>query len=309
MKPFSRILFWLIATPIVFMVYKIYMYYFRWDNFYYLISAVPKRPYVYRILAPFIIKALVFVAPNLLMLHVHIVIFVSFIGFMISIRAMASMYWNDAKLEFITCLSVLALLPLMFENEHIYDIPTLFFFTLAFAFMQRERWKAFLTVFILASLNKETSILLTVAFLAIYWGRRDRTFWILNIAQLGIYSVIRTAIMLAFLKNPGEIMEFHINEHIKVLWTNPIGTLIALTFFWLVLYYANKGIKTAPLFLRRAFVILLPLYVLYLIGGAPFELRVFYEAFPIIFLLCMCAILKPDAPSVNTAKLERNAIW
>ncbi len=295
MKSSSRILFWTIAAPMVFTVYWLYMRFFCWHNFYYLLGDMPKRPYVYRALTIYIIKALSLVASYSVETYAHILIFISFVGFLISIRAMASFYWNEMQREFITALSAFALMPLMFENEHIYDIPALFLFTLALALMQRERWKTFLWVFTLASLNKETSILLTVVFGAVYWKQRDRKFWSLSAAQIAIYSVVRAAVMFAFRSNPGVVMETHFFLHVSAIWRNPVGSLILFAFLGFVLYAISKGFKTSPLFLRRAIVILPILYILYLVGGAPFEIRVFYEAFPIIFLLCVCAVIRPAA--------------
>ena len=63
-------------------------------------------------------------------------------------------------------------LPVTFCGKvYLYDFPQLLLFTLGLGFLYQRKWAWFYAVYVLACLNKETSVLLGVVF-AVWMGRR-----------------------------------------------------------------------------------------------------------------------------------------
>src|SRR5262249_54344419 len=115
---------------------------------------------------------------------------------------------------------------------------------------------------------------------------KDILFWGLFALQLVVYASIRLGIMLKFQNNPGEIIENHLFEHLQFIQARPFLVFAYLIYIVFMAIAVRKDWKKKPLFLREALLILTPtMLMLYLLGGYPFELRVFYEIYPIIFLL------------------------
>src|SRR4030067_2989914 len=72
--------------------------------------------------------------------------------------------------DFLPILAVI-FLPAFFKYyTYLYDFPILFLFTLSLLLLIREKPIPFLLVFILATLNKETSILLAILFVMRFKG-------------------------------------------------------------------------------------------------------------------------------------------
>jgi hypothetical protein len=88
------------------------------------------------------------------------------------------------------------------------------------------------------------------------------------------------------MSNPGGIFEFRFLENIYLAWLIPWGTLILVGFALVVAIFVYYQWRQKPRFLRYAFLCVLPpIFVLYLLFGGLYEIRVFYEAYSITFLL------------------------
>jgi hypothetical protein len=184
--------------------------------------------------------------------------------------------------------AVMAALPLFFENSnHIYDAPTLLLFTLATIFVTARKHWLFLGVFVLASFNKESAILLILLFVL-----RERT--LLPRAQLlaicmlllAIWAAAKAIVSNAFADNPGSTVEVHLLDHNLVLWQTPMRLLYCLILVFWVWRFMAADWRRKPLFARHGFwVIFIPLSASVLLVGYIDEFRVYYEAFPFIVLL------------------------
>ncbi len=184
-------------------------------------------------------------------------------------------------------LALWALPPFFRYYSYVYDFPALFFFTLGLALMAREKWILFFVVFIFSCFNKETTILLTVVF-ALRQGLRGcfphRTFVTLGALQLALFVGSRVALHRLFDENPGGLVHHHLVDNLHPTRPYVISTFMA----WLgVALLVARGWKDKPEFLRDAS------WILWLLLGATFvfgmfnELRDYYEAMPILFLLAM----------------------
>ncbi len=185
-------------------------------------------------------------------------------------------------------LAVLALIPCFFYG-YIYDFATLFLSTLGLALLARARWRAFLVVFLLACLNKETAILLTLVYVVHYWrdGRLPRPlYWGLAAAQVALYGAIRLLLAWAFAGNPGTLVEFNLVKHLLAYVRVPLVAVLSALVLAGILFLMFHRWREKPRFLLHSTVILVPLFALYLLFGWAYEFRTFYEVYPAIVLLC-----------------------
>jgi hypothetical protein len=215
-------------------------------------------------------------------------IYACLVGFFWSLRRLCQELYLAPSL-FYDGLALLALLglPIMFRHyNYLYDMPTLFLFTLGLALLAASRWFFFTLVYLAGCFNKETTILLSGVFWLHYRQAAKlpkKSFWQLLLLQLLLFLLVRLVIAGLFAENPGEFLQFRIFEHNLALlkaYSWPTG-LAVLTLFLLV---ARKW-SEKPLFLRDAIWILPPLLGLTCLFGWLEELRDYYEAYPIIVLL------------------------
>ncbi len=164
------------------------------------------------------------------------------------------------------------------EGVYSYDCPLLFLFTLELLLLRRRAWAWFYPLFVLATLNKETSILLTVVFAAVYWRRLPlREIAAHAGAQLAIYGLIVGCLHRVFADNHGPPLEYHFFRDNVGIILNPgeaYGFVAcAVIFVGLLL----RDWEQKPEFLRRATVVFWPLLGLTALFGLLDELRDYYE--------------------------------
>jgi hypothetical protein len=290
----KRIAYWLVIICITFAISRFFLDRFPWEwphsDIRLLMDGTAQRPYVYRVLVPLLVKVATDILPLPVTVYVSLLAYFSLLGFVICIRSFSMLFWKSAVVvDSIGVISLIMLLPLMIWNEQVNDFTTLLLFSLGLKFMAQAKWKLFFLVYIIGCLNKETTILLSLVFFVCFWHRtKDIFFWKLLIAQMTIYTGLRFAIMWKFHNNPGGIVENHFWEHVSAIQAAPrlVLTNIFLGMLLILLIVMNRNKK--PFFLKRAALGLVPtLFILYLLWGYPLEIRVFYEAYPIIVLLVL----------------------
>jgi hypothetical protein len=221
----------------------------------------------------------------------------SLVGFVFAFRYLVTAFWPASVLsDMLTVFAIVGLLPLMATfSRQMYDFATLFFFTLELALLARRQWKWFLAVFPLACLNRETTFLLSLVFAVHYYPLVERQFLVKMLAvQALIFVIIRAPLLWLFKDNPGNAVEVFLPVQLyvlsQILAFSPIG-LLALLFVlcgFVILFLMLYRWNDKPPFLREAALVTIPLLVVsYLVFGLPFEIRVFYEAFPVVFVLCV----------------------
>lgn len=195
-----------------------------------------------------------------------------------------------------TTMEVLALLLLagfmMVFQKHTkpYDLATAFFFTLALTFMARWNLIGYLLTFTLSCINKETTILLLPVFMVYYWRRMKpvERYWVYVLAQVLIFVDVQVAIRHVFGDAPGVSVWFSPAENIQAYGIDPLRSLIHVAVIGVVLWLVVGNWQLKPIFLRTAFVIMVPvLGLLYIVAGQAFEYRVFAECFSVTALLAI----------------------
>lgn len=185
---------------------------------------------------------------------------------------------------FISGLSLVLLPGFFLYGSHIYDPPQLFFFALALYVLYKQKFNLFYPLFVLVTVNKETSLLLVGVFF-FYFFRKipEKKFIYLVILYVFTFLAIRVFITYLFSENEGPFLEYHFVEHnLRIRYS-----LIALTmnsgFFILLMLLNFLKWKTKPEFIKTSFwVIFLPTFVLTIFFGYVDELRVYYELYPIL---------------------------
>ncbi len=176
------------------------------------------------------------------------------------------------------------MLILFMSYGYIYDLAILALFTWSLAFMQRGHYSAYLITLALAILAKETALLLVWVYVLVNLGSLN---WERFIEQTGVFMVGRSLLLIAYANNPGaSFIEIHVLDWLKEVADKPALVISGLLTMFVIAFAAGWRWSLKPQFLRRACLGTFPaLFVLYLIGGNPGEIRVFLEAFPIAFLM------------------------
>jgi hypothetical protein len=233
--------------------------------------------------------------------------FLCILGLLFALRYLVAVFYDypDVVAD-ISPIGALLTLPLFFRYcSYIYDPATLFLFPMALILIVKKKYLLFYLVFILATCNRETSILLAGLFFLYNLKRMPKSRLVGHACgQAIIWFSIKMLLVNIFRSNPGSFLEFHLFDRNLALFRQPISLLyftgVILLFTPLIFYKW----KSKPVFLRWSF--LLTMGTLFSIGfvwGVIDELRVYYEAFPFIFLLSLptvVEVLGSKVPSCGT---------
>lgn len=179
----------------------------------------------------------------------------------------------------------LATLPPFFVGSfgYIYDLPQLAFAALLVWLMARERDIAYLAVFALGCLNKETTVFFALLYGYYHWNARGRARVIAMMAlQVVIAVVIYGALQYVFAANGGMAIEHYwIPQFNHLVAPNDWPGVVSVALMALLLVI---GLRHPRRMLRGALVVAAPLAVLFLYGGWPGEYRVFLEIWPLLIV-------------------------
>ena len=249
------------------------------------------RPFVYRQLVPILVRSLVHLGVRA---DWSVCLVITFFGvmFYLSLRKLYFFYnEKTTKGEIYVIVSVFVGLIVFSWCRWMYDIATVALFTLALYYIfSLQNWK-YLVVFALATLNRETSFLLIIVYV-VFWLYCGRYTWLfhygkwMTLCQIYIYGVITYPLRVMFQYNPGVVVLIEPMQNLQRYATHPLQTLLYVGVLGIVLWRVFRNWNSKPFSLRLAFVVMFPvLFVLYLVCGQSFEVRVFWEVYPLIVLL------------------------
>lgn len=202
-----------------------------------------------------------------------------------------------------TVLLLLGLPPCFYYASYLSDFPGLFLYTLGLGLLVRERWRAYLVVFLIGCLNKETFILLWGVFgLRYLWAKEAmprRQFYALAAAQLALFLAVKGALTVLYGDNPGTSFELHWFDHTLTLGEHLARrNELPAMFIWIAFALIAFGRwRSQPPFLKQAIAVLPVLLILTAIFGFLDELRDYYEAYPVLVLMLMHTLTFAAAPS------------
>lgn len=261
-----------------------------------LLTLNTEKPFVYRSLLPQFsngISWLIGVDPKLI---VRLIGSLLFFGSFVLCQKMTrsrhvALYWTA---------SILFLMIINHIRVYAYDPLTLFSFSAAYLALLKGHHRYYLAAFILASLNRETAILLIGLFAIYQYGKPN---YYLSLAiQSACYLAIRLTIIYLFYDYPGTDYQTHWLLYLSSFQNSPIrfsmtyGLIIALA--CLMVYQLGN---VSPFVRAGIIAVYLPSVLLMALFGNPFEIRVLLESQPIIVLFIANFLRSRLSPSRLTA--------
>jgi hypothetical protein len=286
-----------------------------------LVNGTAAKPFQYRILIPAIANQLYkfgFYPFNSLPNVFRILETSSVFFLIVSFRNYISLFIKDKTLSSLLSFLILYVLPFNFlfpRQSPIYypyymppspiyfpyDIPSILFFTLGLLFMFRRRWLVYYTIFIVATLNRETSCFLTLIYL-FHSIRRERLNTIIFHcgAQLIIWIIIKSVLYKLFIYNPGSngfewyhagTTVTHLSSNVSFLADpkNYPFLFSNLGFIWIPVFFYYRLIRVE--FVKSSLLLAFPFFIGMLLIGNIYELRIFGELIP-VFLTALLLILR-----------------
>ena len=280
-------------------------------TFHGMIEGSAEKPFVTRMLVPFIIRELSSFVPtdvaaksdafgdrNIPELHAKtwnirftelvfamLIWYASVIGFaLVMMKIVRHLYVTNTDTLRIIALASVAGLPVFFKYfSYMYDLPHLMLFTLCLYLCMKQNWKTYLVFLAVTAFSKETAILIPLIFYLFYRNTElpKPAFRKLLAAQAAIFISVRAIIYILFLKNAGEFMEVHI-RHNLTLEAYSLSQFLAFSFLVISVF---AGWNKKPKILKCWLFTLVPLVLPALVFGFVDEYRDYYEAYPAILLL------------------------
>jgi len=266
-----------------------------------LVAGVASTPYQYRVLVPWLVRAALdahLIRPDSQMAAFAVIQTVALVLLAVAFRRSLSLFIQDGVLSSVMALTLYAVLPFNYFNlpYYPYDIPSVLFFTVGMLLIYERRWSWFYPLFIAATLNRETSIFLTVVTVFVLYDRyRPQTLAALAGSQLAIWAAIKAALWMIYQENRWMgygLYQFQLKVNVATLRDYPIKGVIALATWgclWLAVVIWHRRIHdmslkrtlwTVPVFIAGMFV-----------AGFVIELRIYGEMLPIILAAFWVAFL------------------
>lgn len=221
----------------------------------------------------------------------------SILGFAFAFRGLYQKVFKTPALvpEMFTLVALIGLTPMLFYG-YMYDFPSLFLSTLGLYAIAIQRKALYFVVLALAIFNKETSIVLVAPAILLFWDwPRPSLKKVLfgTLEQLGLYFAIRLPIAWIYRNNPGENLENHIVEHVIILRDYPVMTILSVVVTLIMLWLAFNRWRKKPALIMFGTLPGLILLAMFLTGGYPFEIRVFYDVYAAGFISMLYTMLLP----------------
>ena len=270
-----------------------------------LVEGNAPNPYQSRILIPWLVRgllALPFIPSTAIDALSKGIDFIALLLLLISFRYYLKLLFQSQLISTILAFSLFYALPFnyLYTFWYPYDIPSVLFFTLGLALLYRHNWKWYYPLFIVASLNRETTIFLVFIYVVANVDNTPlRKLFQHSIAQLLIWGAIR----LVLVNLTGEsartfqwIFERNIETVLRpavLLWIPVCGGMS-----WLLAFLGYWSIKDR--FVRRSLLVVIPWLVGMFLVGSIVELRIYGELIPVFLPAALLALrevfsLDPDS--------------
>lgn len=200
--------------------------------------------------------------------------------------------FSDNICFLIALASYFGLMPILFHyGPYFYDPLTLFTFSMAIYALLTKKRTIYYIAFLLALLNKETSLVLPFLFLITFWNSGALR-WQLGIEaglQLAAWGAWRFYLNSVYANNPGDVVEFHLLEY-NARFFSSFG--IRQIRFWVIglvaLYLVVADWRLKDSGLKKMITVMLifftPLHVSFALID---EFRGLLELYPVVFLLAI----------------------
>ena len=247
-----------------------------------------ERPFVYRVLIPFLSRVLHFLT-GIDIVYCLIFLFVlSAVGsYLAIVYLLKSLNVEKPEIRAFVAFQIMMLISI--HGMKIYDYATVMFFALSFGLLARGKHGVYLLLFPIATLNRETTFLLTVFYVVYFWKKMSFPKFALSVAlQFVMYVAIKLSIQAVFVDNGGSPIWMEGLSVITAYLKNPFSILVFMSF-----YFVLRQAKFQNEFVRIAILTIFPLQIcLHLLSGTAFEIRVFAESIPLISFITVFPFYK-----------------
>lgn len=193
-----------------------------------------------------------------------------------------------------------------------YDTPSLFFLALGFLLCLHSKWRYFIPLIFIATINRETSLLLVLMIPALHWKNLHGVYKQI-IGALIVYLLARWLVLSCLQGSEGSLLEWyfrganHTHFEVNLYWLLNEQNLLLFMFcfaglplFWFAFY------DYIPLLFRPLrYITLLYFIALLVVGNFP-EARLFSEIILLLYLPVCIALkrwlcdLEPIIPELRT---------
>jgi hypothetical protein len=279
------------------------------------------KPIVYRALIPFTAKYFYYVfniQPN------YSFVILECLGFFLAIimyRKYLHLFIKSDILSKILSFTLMFIVPfemLLFRHNpqwFPFDVWAMFFTIALLYLMYTENYLLYILVFIVGTINRETTIVITGIGVLFYWKQRANT-KLRNslIIQIAAWIIVKYILYSIFADRPG--WTFHDKymsnwqfisdpSYLKAFsdpWIEMIFRIVFLIgnfgFIWILIIKYSRLINNA--FLSRAVFIIIPFYLGMLYVADIFEYRIFAEFIPIILTPVLVIIIELMRGEIQT---------
>jgi hypothetical protein len=257
-----------------------------------LVAGVASTPYQYRVLIPWLVRGALethLIQPTSQMAVFAGIQTVSLVLLAFVFRRYLSLFIKDSVLASVMALTLYAVLPFNYFNlpYYSYDIPSVLLFTLGLLLIYERNWLWFYPLFVVATLNRETSIFLAVVSVFVLF---DQYSWpmlsVIAGSQLAIWGAIKAFLWVLYQENRWMgygLYQFQLKVNAATLLNYPIKGIIALATWgclWLAVVIWHRRIRDVVL---RRTLWTVPVFIAgMLFAGFVTELRIYGEVLPVV---------------------------
>ena len=275
-----------------------------------LVSGKATTPFQYRVLIPWLVKALYETLAHFRFTAStgQLFWFMEFIAaffLLAAYQAYLSLFFKDQLTRAILPFTIVLILPFNFllSRTGVYyypwDTPSLLFFTLGLVFLYKKNWTLYYPLFVIGLFNRETIAFLTFIYLFAALGKnRLKTTAFHCSLQLLIWISIKLFLYRLYIHNPGTgFFQHHFSSNLSYL-TNPANYPILFScmgFIWIPAILGYRLVKDD--FARRSILVFIPFSLTLLFAAKIGELRHWAELIPVIltaFLLVIKELVKRE---------------
>ena len=238
--------------------------------------------------------------------------FLSLFAFMFVLRKLfAALFTASNWVRGLAPVFTVLTLPILFASgtHFFYDLPALFLFAAALLFMKRRDWRFMYPCLAAGILNKETMVLISLVFVVYFWDRMPRKLLVRHtLAQLSLALLLKVlAVQVSqpagAIDDRNNYLRDYFETNLMAFWNSPLlydMQLLAACLFLIVM--VTWKLPDKPMFLRRSCVVLIPLFAGFMRGGLWGEIRIFYEAFPILSLMAYHSLVSWIGLSIESKR-------
>jgi hypothetical protein len=247
----------------------------------FVISLDMPKPWVYRQLVPLLARGLteLGLTPNISLL---LVVILSGVGFYLAFYELLKFLGYKSELK--ALIGVLLGMVLFGWECMSYDLMTALSWTLALLFIVKQNHIAYMVLFPFVCLNR----IETAPFMIFMYWLRFPGRWQYVLYQGIAFILIYYGLHIYFADNSGLSQWIEPLENLKKFWDSPWRTAVHFLISTIILFRIAMRADYQPLYFQRVFIVLTPIFlVLYLVFGQSFEVRVFFEIWPILATLML----------------------